>query len=173
MLDGTKLPFTIAKIVRQPTPDATTFVTLGLSVCHRHFPSGAPARQELVFASYASFDDANIQGLLGAVGMDGVRQHSALSRGSVQGPAGPLFPVTRLEALYASLPAYFPDQLGDCRTTSGETHFMWLVPIAAAEAAFIRMHGWQRFEDLLVEQDPDLLDLHRAPIRLPMLRSLK
>lgn len=168
--DGSALPFAIAQINDQPVLDAITLVTIGLSEWELCFPSGAPTRQELLFSCYSSFLDANVQGLLGAVALACVDEGRALARGAVEGPAGPLLPSTRLEALYASLPAYFSDRFATNNTTAPPSHFMWIVPITAGEAEFATHEGWSRFEDLLVRQNPDLLDLNRQQLVLPYAR---
>ncbi|MEV6873316.1 suppressor of fused domain protein [Amycolatopsis sp. NPDC051128] len=47
---------------------------------------------------------------------------------------------------------------------------VWIVPISRREAEFVSVNGWQRFESLLAEYDPDLLDLHREELPLPTAR---
>ncbi len=55
---------------------------------------------------------------------------------------------------------YFPDEFHVYRSPSGEQVFIvWLVPIRAAEASFVRAQGHDAFEDMLENVDPDLLDL--------------
>lgn len=171
--DGVRLPFTIARVPGSPVQDATTWVTLGLSDCHRHFPSGKPTRQELVFACYANEDLSNVEGLIAAVALEGVNEERALGRGRVLGPAGPILKGTDMEALYASLPAYFSTAFGDCSTTAGKVHFMWLVPVYRSEAEFVLRAGWELFEGLLEKQDPDLLDLSRGELRIPAFTVVK
>ncbi len=41
---------------------------------------------------------------------------------------------------------------------------VWLIPITAREAEFIKLEGWSRFEDILVEKNPDFGDLNRASV---------
>ena len=77
-----------------------------------------------------------------------------------------------MEALFASLPAYTPDAFATCDATSPRTHFMWLVPITRVEAQSVTQKGWQSLEDLFVKEDPDLLNLDRPEIPIPVL-SLK
>jgi hypothetical protein len=172
-LDGSLLPFAIAQLDEQPASHASCFVTMGLSEAELRFPSGNPTRQELVFACERAHASKNVQGLLAAVALERTESGRAFARGDVEGPAGILFPSTNLQALYASLPSYFPDAFARDTTTSPSTHFMWMIPITAAEASFISREGWNAFEDELVKQDPDLLDLNRAEIKFPALRLTK
>lgn len=53
------------------------------------------------------------------------------------------------------------------RVTNTDVLVAWLIPITVNEAAFIRADGYRRFEDLLIDQDPDLQDLRRPPVVLP------
>ena len=39
--------------------------------------------------------------------------------------------------------------------------FAWLVGITGAEARFVEQNGWEAFEALLEERNPDLLDFGR------------
>jgi hypothetical protein len=47
-----------------------------------------------------------------------------------------------------------------------ETIIAWLVPIGASEAAYVRERGLTAFEEELARQDPELLDLNRAGMKL-------
>jgi hypothetical protein len=172
-VDGLLLPFAIAQLDAQPASHANCFVTMGLSDAELQFPSGNPMRQELVFACHRAQASRNVQGLLAAVALERTESGCAFARGDVEGPAGFMFPSTNLQALYASLPSYFPDGFSKDTHTSPSTHFMWMIPITAAEASFVARGGWSAFEDELVKQDPDLLDLNRTEIKFPALRLTK
>src|SRR6266404_2172370 len=171
--DGSVLPFAIAQLDEHPASDAACFVTMGLSDAEMRFPSGNLTRQVLVFACHRAHALKNVQGLLAAVALERTQSGRAYARGDVEGPAGFLFPSTNLQALYASLPSYFPDAFAKDTHTSPSTHFMWMIPITASEASFVAREGWSAFEDELVKQDPDLLDLNRTEINFPATRLTK
>jgi hypothetical protein len=62
---------------------------------------------------------------------------------------------------------YFDDDFLSVVLENGvETAVVWLVPIGASEASFVRERGWDAFEEELARQDPDLLDLNRAEMAL-------
>jgi hypothetical protein len=42
------------------------------------------------------------------------------------------------------------------------------VPISSREAAFVRSVGWKAFEDHLARENPDLIDVWRTPMHLPL-----
>ena len=110
-----------------------------------------------------------MQGLIGLVALECAGRNQALARREVLGPSGPVLGELKMEALYASLPAYSPDAFATCSATSPRTHFMWLVPIAKAEEELVTRKGWKRFEELVVEQDSDLLHLERPEMAIPAL----
>jgi hypothetical protein len=41
---------------------------------------------------------------------------------------------------------------------------LWLVPITSAEARFVRLHGVQKFEELMQRSEANVVDPRRAPI---------
>ena len=55
--------------------------------------------------------------------------------------------------------AGFPLELIDV----GPLWLLWVVPLYRIEADYAETHGWEAFETLLREADPDLLDPHRLP----------
>jgi hypothetical protein len=167
LADGTALPFEICLVADRPMRGATTFVTLGMSEAVLSFPSGRPTRQELVFSTYSHHQPSEVPQLLAGLGLEARQSQRALARGEVIGPGGALFPETSMEALYCSLPSYLPDEFWGMYDTDPGTLFMWLIPIHASEAAYVREKGWSSFEDLLVQQDPDLMDLRRPSVELP------
>jgi hypothetical protein len=70
-----------------------------------------------------------------------------------------------MEGLYATQPVYFDDEFASCSTPDGTLTIVWLVPITAAEASYIRSVGWPRWEDDLAAVDPDLTSLRRASLQ--------
>jgi hypothetical protein len=147
-----------------PTLEATSYLTLGLSDHVLTGPSGRQFRQELLGASYTRFAELNPDANLLKIAHDLLQAHRAALRGEVIGPAGPIVHGSSLEAYYCSLPAYFSDDLVTFRGSVPATTFIWLVPITHPEAHYVWEQGWAKFEDLLVERDPDLLDLTRPSL---------
>ncbi|MDQ0201954.1 hypothetical protein J2S10_005165 [Neobacillus ginsengisoli] len=90
---------------------------------------------------------------------------NAFVRGDVIGPYGPIFDDSNLEALYVTIPGYFPDSFDAFKVDDKKTIIMaWLIPITSKEAEFIRQTGWEEFENKLEELNPDLIDLKRESI---------
>jgi hypothetical protein len=151
----------VAIIEDRPVPGATAYCTLGLSKHCFHSAAGRKFRQELLGCSWHRFDELAPEAILSAVAEELLATHTALVRGEVIGPRGPLVAGSALEALYCSQPVYFSDALATFAGSEPATVFVWLVPISAAEARYVADRGWSAFEDHLVARDPDLLDLLR------------
>src|SRR5579871_2861200 len=161
--DGDPMPFNVAVCENGVLQGTTAFVTVGLS----HSPLPAPAsdkliRHELLMVAWTEQSKVGIPGVLQQLGNEALQRHTAFLRGDVIGPRGVLFPDTPLEAIYFAIPTCFPDGFGACEISPGKTVVIaWLIPITASEAAYVRSHGWRRFEALLVEKNPDLTNLNR------------
>ncbi|MFJ6267117.1 suppressor of fused domain protein [Lysinibacillus xylanilyticus] len=164
--EGNKLPFQIVKYKKGPFAGTVTYSTLGLSKQNLVSPiSKKEIRQELIFVSYANFGDKNIPGILQNVGLQAINNNIAYLRGDVIGPYGKLFEHSSFEALYASIPVYFPETFQAFKV-DGDLPIIqtWLFPITFDEAKFIKENGWDEFENRLVELDPDLVDFKRQNI---------
>ncbi len=141
-----------------PCPGARMAITAGM----------APVvGQELIVAGYDRFLNRDATRLLASVAEEVMTNGTPVRRGQIFGPAGPLLASTQLEALYACAPTYFPESLEPL--TLGDrshVHFLWLIPIARAEASWILANDTSAllFEDALEREDPDLLDLTRPPL---------
>ncbi|MFC6153094.1 suppressor of fused domain protein [Nocardioides yefusunii] len=190
---GELLPFQVVRWTRGPDVGSVAYSTLGLS---RNVlaagPSGdpTPVRQELVVMVTKSLPVEYVLGVFVDAAHVALSTGRALRRGSVLGPVQPVLPLTpspaapaaptapvrprsgiwgsEVSALYVADPVYLPDEFARFAGEGGpDVQVLWLVPITSAEARFVREQGWEAFEDLLVDQDPDLVDVFRAPVKLP------
>jgi hypothetical protein len=164
--DGRNLPFQVVKYEKGPFPGTVTYSTLGLNLHYlKDARSEKRIRHELFLVAEGNFGDKNIPGILQQVGLEALNSHLAYLRGQVIGPRGKLFTDSELEALYVSMPVYFPDSFhifhdnGDIPIVQA-----WLIPITSNEAKFVMERGWSKFEDILEEIDPDLIDFKRTSI---------
>ena len=164
---GAAPPLYVAEFADRPAAGAVTLATLGLSERVLEQEGGDGIRQELLFCFYRRPDQQDLERLLLSVAEELLAGGRALAARSLLGPHGPLLPGVGVEALYATAPVYFPDSLAALREVEPPVVFVWLVPVTAAEAAFIARRGGEAFEGLLEELDPDLLDLEREGIVPP------
>ncbi len=159
--DGFNLPFQVVRFTPGVLSGCSVFSTLGLS--STPLPSrrsGKPVRHEFMMIVPERLREGPVPGLLQQVGLDVLASGSALLRGDVVGPRGPLFSMSTMEALYAAIPVYLPDEFGQFENVV----IVWLVPVSRSEADFVASRGWPAFEDRLVDVDPDLTDVDRMPM---------
>ncbi len=160
--DGETMPFSVARIDNPSGPGTVAFVTLGLS---RHELHGSrpdkSIRCELLMLVTDDWRDGPMPGILQQVASGNLASHHALLRGEVVGPWGPLVAGSQLEALYATMPVYLPDEFATCEVEGNQVIFIWLIPVSAGEAAFVTASGWPEFEDALAKSQLQLMDLHR------------
>jgi hypothetical protein len=121
-------------------------------------------RQELLFAAYDRYAPPKIASFLLTFSKHVLSEKRALLRGDVMGPYKPLISGVAADSIFCALPVMFNSGLTTFYDTDPPTVFVWLIPIANAEAHFIKLHGWNRFEDLLESEQPDFWNLDRASL---------
>ncbi|MFE1949308.1 MULTISPECIES: suppressor of fused domain protein [Streptomyces] len=145
------------------------FTTIGLSRTPLRSPdSDRHYHLELLACDYVqdSEDYGPLPAVVEFVAERMVESGHAVLRGDVIPLPVPL-PGGSKTALYAALPVCFDDAFASVTIENGsEVAIVWLVPLTSAEADFVRARGWQEFEQALVAQDPDLLDIGRAGLDL-------
>ncbi|MFI6717728.1 suppressor of fused domain protein [Kribbella sp. NPDC050470] len=165
--DGEEMPFQIVRFDQGSDDKTVSFATLGLGRYPlRSTTTARTFRHELLLLAPNKLARGPLPSLLQPIGQACIQDGRALLRGDVLGPRGPLLAGSQMEAFYVAMPAYFPDEFATCEGPDGPVVISWLVPIAAPEAHYVARHGWEAFEDRLVEQDPDLTDFGRHPMKL-------
>lgn len=160
--DGSPLAVEIRRYVDRPQPRAVTYVTFGLHEPPLSAKHGQPIRQELVFSHWSHNLGVDGPGMLHGIAVELRRRAQALLQGQALVQAS--WPGYRVDALYVTPPPYFPESFDLCPGTVPPTMLVGLLPIDAAERSYLEREGWSRFEDLLVERNPNLLDLSRASL---------
>lgn len=140
----------------------TAYSTLGVSAHLLSTAGGSASRFE--FIMLAREPGQWVISRLADVAEWHLGRHQGPLRGEVFGPAGPLVSGSQMEALYVASPVYFDDAFATCDGPDGPIAIVWLVPITAPEALYIRAVGWDRWEEELVGSDPDLTSLDRPSL---------
>ncbi|HVJ21030.1 MAG TPA: suppressor of fused domain protein [Polyangiaceae bacterium] len=150
----------------QPVRGAITYLTMGLSRHVLEQRSGKSICQELLMSVRADQKEISPERSLASLAHDFLERHSPIPDGQVIGWQGGVFPGSRFTAVFCTSARYFPESFAhvDC---DPPIVFVWLIPITESEATYCRSHGASAFEDLLVAQDPDLLDLDRPELTIP------
>lgn len=160
-VDGKSLGFQVTRFSPESLAGCSAYSTLGLSQYELvSRTSSRRIRQELVMLVSDRGRSLPVAGLLQQVGTELIEAGSALLRGDVIGPRGRLFDRSQMEALYAAIPVYLPDGFGQV----DDIVIVWLVPVSRPEADFVSTSGWPKFEERLIDVDPDLTDVHRRSI---------
>lgn len=161
--DGVDLELDL--LVFEPDPDGYhPIATRGLSRHLLALGAEGSARMELLMIVPAEAAE-RAQSHLCDVAIDIVRAHRAPARSEVLPRRGELFPGTDKAALMATTPVYQGGgEFFVLDTPDGRVLFPWLLPITAAEADFVRLHGAAAFEDVLDGTDVDVRDPARAPL---------
>jgi hypothetical protein len=154
----------VVRFPDQPTDGITTFTTLGLSDHVLRLPSGDEVRQEFIFPTRAEYPPNWVASFLGTLTQTVLRKHWGLARGEFIGPSDPLIPGATANAVYASIPVIYPDAVRVYSGASSPVVLVWLVPITEGEVNYIKTHGWDAFESLLENDQPDLFDLRRPGV---------
>ena len=162
--DGNQLPFTVAEFASTHFSGCRGYATIRVSnVPLTNATTGSTVRQERVAIARAK--TTILPSLLQNVGSSMVNERRAILRGDIVSNCGPISEGSLLDSLYATAPVYFADEFSVAKLGSGVScYIVWLVPISASERDYVRSHGWEAFEEILVNEDPDLLSLDRSTV---------
>jgi hypothetical protein len=146
----------------RPRRGHTTLCTLGLWH-HELAAADGPIRQEFVLVCEDRMSgDGRLACLFPSIAGSTVANRQALPTGGVVGPFGPVMSeVCATEWLLCQEPRAFPPAFAVCAETASPTHFVWLVPISADEAARIAHGGLPDVELEWARQRVDPLDWRR------------
>lgn len=153
----------------RPVAGATALVTFGLSK-HALAPAEAPTYQELLIAARHRWATRDLATLLLVVAAEVLESHQPLVHGRVLGPAGPVCPGARLEALLCTVPlrTLFGGGLGTFKDAADPAapriDIVQLVPISAREAGIVERDGHEGVLARLNEKGAGILDLDRASL---------
>jgi hypothetical protein len=156
----------VVKVLNCPVPSVTAYSTLGMSWTELPMINGRLVRQELIFAAYETYTPSQIASFLLTLSSYVLSMRRALLRGNVVGPHQPLIPGVGVTSVYCTMPMMFDAKLSTFSASDPATVFVWLVPITRAESEFIRLKGWNKFEDILEKEQPDVWNLDRASVNV-------
>ena len=156
----------VLRFPNKPVDGVITYATLGMSQpTHLNGRNGyAHPKQEFVFCCYDQFSDYPIPPLMAALAEHLIEAKQYLSKGMVLGPRGPLFEGSPLEALYTYDAGKISAGFDRVYNTSSDTEVLWLLPLTHTETKYIEEFGFQAFDDLIENTDPDMLNLERSSV---------
>ncbi|MDG4820257.1 suppressor of fused domain protein [Asanoa sp. WMMD1127] len=149
-----------------PFAGVMTVVTVGLWQRHLTVGGDGALHQELLMHVPNEDYPARAAGLLFQVAGELVGREAGLRQGQVLGPAGPVFPGSRMTALVATNPGYLPESFAVCRAEAVPIVLTLLVPVTTREADLVRSRGLPALTHLFAAQDPDLTNPNRPEVGL-------
>jgi Suppressor of fused protein (SUFU) len=162
---GDKQRFQVGVTEAGPLDGTICYFTIGVSNFETALPDGRKVRQEFVFISRKDVIGFPIVPAMQSIANAVIDAGKPLLRGEVVTFGESMFEGTEMVALYASNPVYFDDQFASFDAKDGTPAALcWLFPITQKELNCIDENGWGRFEDLLSNADPDLVDFYRNSI---------
>jgi hypothetical protein len=153
----------VVQFKQQPFDGAITYATIGMSHIILPFSESKSIRHELLFSAHESFSSEDIASFLLSFSEFVLSKSQALWRGDVVGPSTPIIDGVAMNAVYASIPVIFDRNLAVFSESDlvPPIVLVWILPIFEQEAKFVKSNGWEMFESILEEINPDLLDLNR------------
>jgi hypothetical protein len=148
--------------------DTSSYATLGLSKVPLHHPrSNRHFFLEFVGSEHGAVGVSSgfFLAVLDYMWSRCVESRQAVLRGDVIAIPDSLALDSRFTFVYAALPVYYDDDFKSVVVDNGDSvAIVWLVPITSGEAQTVLEHGWQKFEEMLGAQDPDLMAKDRPSI---------
>jgi hypothetical protein len=147
-----------------PYESICTFTSLGMSKNILEISETKTVRQELLFSVYSMNVSNMIVSFLLSVCEAILNRKKAVLRGEVIPLHNSLSKRFGFDAVYCTIPVLFDDQFCTYDASAPPTVIVWIFPIYQAEADYIERNGWESFEDLLEEKNPDLFSLKRGSL---------
>ena len=147
-----------------PFDNVNTFLTLGLSHHVLSISNSKKVRQELVLPVSGVKQSSLIVTILFYISELILKYHKSLLRGQVISLPLELSMECGYDAIYCAMPVFLNDTFSTFYESEPPTVMVWIIPIYQSESDFIAANGWERFEDLLEENDSDLFSCGRVAV---------
>lgn len=158
------LDLQIVSINDCPNETVTTFLSLGMSKEPLELNEMKKVKQELIFSVYSMAISSMIVSCLMSICEAILGRGKAVLRGEIIPLSSELAERMGFSAVYCTIPVFFEDDFCTYNESSPPTVMVWVLPIFKSEVDYIETNGWESFEDLLEENDPDLCSLEREPV---------
>jgi hypothetical protein len=146
--------------------DTEVFTTLGLSnhpMRQSLALNGKPIRQELLTPIFESARAASVPNALTTLAANALQHSRAFLRGEVIDWKRPIFTDLPYSGFYPALPVFVEDDAAAVfsRSDGEDIALVWMIPVLEQEMNFIKVRGWSRFEDRIIELGIDMVELNR------------
>ncbi|WP_231852649.1 suppressor of fused domain protein [Bordetella petrii] len=164
--DEIDLSIDILVVDDSPDDGLVSYSTVGLFETELRHGDGKPLPMRIELCAEAPQEQEFWGNILSTAAFGLMRDgHAALPGSALPDCVGEYYPDATVPHLYLCVPFSWQD--GEFRRLElGGQIINWLqaFPISDAELAYLKTHGADAFEDLLLEHDPDLYDLERDSI---------
>jgi len=147
-----------------PGESVSTYLSLGMSKHVLNLSETKKIRQELVFSVCSMAISSMVVSFLLSLCEAIINRGKAVLRGEVIPLSKEIATRIGFDAVYCAIPVYFDDAFCTYGESSPSTVMVWMLPIYQSEASYIEVNGWECFENLLEEKDPDLCSLDRDSV---------
>lgn len=141
-----------------------SFLTVGLSHHELRVSVEKGVRQELILPVSGRGSNEMIVSLLLFICGLILKDHRALLRGQVIRLPKDVAMELGFDAVYCAIPVFMDGKFATFNGSQPPTVIVWIIPIYGSEADYIDAYGWDQFEELLEEKDPNLFTLEREAI---------
>ena len=161
--DEIALSIDILEVDDSPDDGLVSYSTLGLFQIELRHDDGQPMATAVELCAEAPQDQDQWDSILGTAAFTLMRGGQAVAPGSVLTDCiGEYYPDSTVPHLYLCVPFSWQDgEFARLELDGRVINWLQGIPIGDAELQYLEAHGAEAFEDLLLEQDPDLYDLER------------
>jgi hypothetical protein len=149
---------------RAPFDTVDTFMTLGLSHHELKISQERRVRQEFILPIERENSSDSLPSLLFSICEFVLTKHDAVLRGQVIRLPKEVTQKFGFDAFYCAIPVFMENEFSTFGLSTPSTVIVWLMPIYEREASYVDANGWNDFESLLEEKEPDLFCLRRKSV---------
>ncbi len=147
--------------VNQPFEKINTYISLGLSKHIFNINKIKEGRIELLISLYTKYSRDEISELILDISDRILKTHEAPLRGSLIEHKSSFLEKYKIEGFYVTHPVFFEEEFWVYENSTPDTIFIWLIPLFFEEINYIKLNGWNKFEDLLESANCDFWSLER------------
>ncbi|WP_249276236.1 suppressor of fused domain protein [Bordetella genomosp. 7] len=164
--DTLALSIDILEVDDSPDDGLVSYSTLGLFETLLRHGDGTPLETRVELCAEAPQEQDLWGNILGTAAFGLMRSGQAVGPGSVlRDCVLEYYPQCSVPHLYLCAPFSWQDgEFARVEVDGEPVNWLQAFPISEAERQYVQEHGADAFEDILLEQDPDLYDLERPSV---------
>ena len=145
----------------QPFDGVNTHLSLGLSKHVLQITNVKKGRIELLISLYDNYSNSEVTDFLLDISDEILKTHQAPLRGEIIYIKSEFLDRYDVKGFYIAHPVFFEEEFWVYENSTPDTIFIWLIPLFFEEINYIKLNGWNKFEDLLESANCDFWSLER------------